>query len=141
MSEQTYTGSCFCGAVELQVTGESFKMGYCHCGSCRSWSACPVTAFTLWKKDQVVVTKGQDKLRSFAKTPKSKRIWCDACGGHVMTEHEKAIDVYAATIPTVPFQPAVHLHYQETVLRIRDGLPKQKDVAVPAGGSGVLIDE
>jgi hypothetical protein len=33
---QTHTGNCFCGEVELEVTGEPKVMGYCHCSSCRS---------------------------------------------------------------------------------------------------------
>src|SRR5262249_32727059 len=39
---KTYKGSCFCGAVEMAVTGEPVAMGYCHCESCRKWSAGPV---------------------------------------------------------------------------------------------------
>jgi hypothetical protein len=30
MSDKTYKGSCFCGAVQLEVTGEPAGMGYCH---------------------------------------------------------------------------------------------------------------
>ena len=44
-----YTGECFCGAVRIEVEGEPEAMGYCHCRSCRSRSAAPVNAFTLWK--------------------------------------------------------------------------------------------
>ena len=44
----SHSGSCFCGAVGVEVTGAPEAMGYCHCGSCRSWSAGPVNAFTLW---------------------------------------------------------------------------------------------
>ena len=59
MSEnKRYTGSCFCGAVQIAVTGEPVLTGYCHCDSCRHWSAGPVNAFTLWKPDAVKVTKG-----------------------------------------------------------------------------------
>ena len=143
MSDKSHSGKCFCGAVEIEVKGDAAAMGYCHCASCRSWSAGPVNAFTLWKMDAVAVTKGKDKLRSFAKNPQSKRMWCDTCGGHVMTEHEPwgLIDVYAATIPSYPFEPGVHVHYQETVLRIRDGLPKQKDLPGEMGGAGTVIAE
>ena len=35
----THRGACFCGAVQLTVTGEPVAMGYCHCDSCRHWSA------------------------------------------------------------------------------------------------------
>ena len=36
---------------------------------------------------------------------------------------------------------AVHVHYQETKLRIKDGLPKMKDVPKEMGGSGVSVAE
>lgn len=43
-----HKSGCFCGAVQFEVSGEPAAMGYCHCGSCRRWSAGPVNAFTLW---------------------------------------------------------------------------------------------
>jgi hypothetical protein len=30
-NENTHTGSCFCGEVKFQVSGEPAAMGYCHC--------------------------------------------------------------------------------------------------------------
>lgn len=136
-------GSCFCGAVEVTVNGEPAAMGYCHCDSCRHWSAGPVNAFTLWPPEAVKVTKGDDKLGTYNKTPQSNRRWCTVCGGHVLTEHPSMglTDVYAAVIPDFPFKPGVHVHYQETVLRIHDGLTKLKDVPAELGGSGTQIDE
>jgi hypothetical protein len=32
MTSRTYKGKCFCGAVEVTVTGGPVAMGYCHCG-------------------------------------------------------------------------------------------------------------
>jgi hypothetical protein len=144
MSENnTYNGSCFCGAVQMTVTGEPALMGYCHCESCRHWSAGPVNAFTLWKPEAVKVTKGADKIGTYNKTPNSFRKWCTTCGGHVFTEHPTfgLTDVYAATIPDMPFKPAVHVNYQETVLSMKDGLPKFKDLPKEAGGSGETMPE
>ncbi len=139
----TLKGSCFCGAVEVTATGEPAAMGYCHCESCRHWSAGPVNAFTLWKPEAVRITKGADNIGKFAKTPRSIRQWCKTCGGHLFTDHPgwKLTDVYAAVIPSVKFKPAVHVNYQETVLPMKDGLPKQKDVPKEMGGSGVLLPE
>ena len=139
----THTGKCFCGAVEITVTGEPVGMGYCHCSSCRSWSAGPVNAFTLWPPDAVKVTKGADKIGTYHKTENSYRKWCTVCGGHIMTDHPPfgLVDVYAATIPSVAFKPGVHVNYQETVLPMKDGLPKQKDFPKELGGSGQLIAE
>jgi hypothetical protein len=142
-SEQTYKGGCFCGAVELVVSGDPALMGYCHCDSCRHWSAGPVNAFSLWKPEAVRVTKGEDKIGTYNKTPLSFRKWCKACGGHLFTEHPVMglTDVYAATIPDLAFKPAVHVNYQETVLHMKDGLPKFRDLPGEAGGSGELMPE
>src|SRR5438477_6141695 len=98
MSE--HKGRCFCGAVELTLTGAPAAMGYCHCNSCRHWSAGPINAFTLWKPDAVKVTKGKDNLGTYNKTEHSFRKWCKTCGGHVLTEHPGMglTDVYAAVI-------------------------------------------
>ena len=144
MSRETIVkGACFCGAVELAVTGEPVAMGYCHCSSCRAWSAGPVNAFTLWKPEAVFVAKGAGEIESFSKTDRSVRKWCKRCGGHIMTDHPLwgLVDVYAATIPGFAFNPAVHVNYQETVLPMRDGLPKQKDVPAEMGGSGTIMPE
>jgi len=94
----THTGSCFCGAVEIEVTGAPEAMGYCHCRSCRSWSAGPVNAFTLWQPAKVTVTKGAENIGGFAKTAASDRKFCTKCGGHIMTDHPTfgLVDVYAA---------------------------------------------
>jgi hypothetical protein len=141
--ERTYDGRCFCGDVALKVTGEPVAMGYCHCTSCREWSAGPINAFTLWKPDAVRIMRGADSIGSYAKTANSVRKWCKTCGGHILTEHPQwnLVDVYAATIPSLSFTPMVHVHYQESVLRVRDGLPKQKDLPPPMGGSGELLAE
>ncbi|HET6906902.1 MAG TPA: GFA family protein [Rhodanobacteraceae bacterium] len=140
---KNHTAQCFCGAVELTLAGEPVAMGYCHCESCRHWSAGPVNAFSLWPKDAVKITRGEDKLGRYAKTPASERRWCTQCGGHVMTGHPHwgLVDVYAAVIEDFDFAPGVHVHYQETVLPMHDGVPKLKDLPKEMGGSGVAIAE
>ena len=139
----SFSGKCFCGAVEIRVSGAPVAMGYCHCESCRQWSAGPVNAFTLWKPEAVEVTNGANQVGTYHKTDKSHRKWCKACGGHLFTEHPawSVTDVYAATIPGLSFKPGIHVNYQETVLRIRDGLPKMKDMPKEMGGSGETLPE
>ena len=139
----THSGTCFCGAVQVEVTGNPEAMGYCHCGSCRSWSAGPVNAFSLWKPENVKVTRGQEHVGHFAKTANSDRQFCTECGGHLMTMHPPfgLMDVYAATIPSLDFKPALHVNYAETVLPMRDGLPKMRDFPKELGGSGETLPE
>lgn len=138
-----HNASCFCGAVQFTVTGEPAGMGYCHCASCRHWSAGPVNAFSLWAPDAVKVTKGAQNIGTYNKTPGSSRKWCKACGGHLFTDHPTMglVDVYAAMLPKLKFEPQLHVHYAETVLPIHDGLPKMKDMPKEMGGSGVTLAE
>ena len=142
-NRESYKGSCFCGAVKFTVSGEPAGMGYCHCESCRHWSAGPVNAFTLWSPEAVKITQGADNIGTYNKTPQSSRKWCKNCGGHIFTEHPEwgVTDVYAAVLPQLAFQPRVHVNYQETVLHVRDGLPKMKDLPAEMGGSGDTLAE
>ncbi|MBT3206079.1 MAG: GFA family protein [Gammaproteobacteria bacterium] len=145
-----YQSSCFCGDVKLTLTGEPEAMAYCHCDSCRRWSAGPVSAFTLWKPENIEITSGKEKIGGFSGNPGSDhetevshRKWCKTCGGHIFTEHPVmgVTDVPAAVISSFSFKPGFHVHYQETVQPISDGLPKFKDLPKEAGGSGQQLSE
>src|ERR1700741_689506 len=109
----THKGSCFCGAVTVEVTGSPEAMGYCHCNSCRTWSGGPVNAFSLWQADAVKIKTGGDQNATYSKTPFSQRQYCRNCGGHLMNRHPTVglVDVFASTIPTLPFAPGVHVNY------------------------------
>jgi hypothetical protein len=139
----TYGGSCFCGAVEFTVTGEPLAQGYCHCNSCRAWSAGPVNAFSLWPPEAFRITKGADRVGVYRKSEQSHRQFCTTCGGHVFTAHPpwNVMDVYVAVLRGFPFRPGVHVNYESTVLRMKDGLPKFKDFPKEMGGSGELLPE
>lgn len=49
--------------------------------------------------------------------------------------------MFAAMLPGLKFQPAVHVNNQEAALRIKDGLPKMKDFPKDMGGSGAMLAE
>jgi hypothetical protein len=139
----SYAGECFCGAVRIEASGAPQAMGYCHCRSCRSWSGGPVNAFSLWRPEDVRVTAGAENIATYSKTPMSERQYCAKCGGHLMTNHPPLglVDVFAASLPDLPFQPGVHVNYAETVLPMKDGLPKFRDFPTEFGGSGEAVPE
>jgi len=143
MTSAIYRGQCFCGDVQFEVTGQPAAMGYCHCDSCRQWSAGPVNAFTLWPPSALNVTRGAGRIGTYDKTPRSFRKWCTSCGGHLFTDHPilSLVDVYAALLPELKFEPGVHVNYQETVLRMHDGKAKLQDMPVEMGGSGLRVAE
>jgi hypothetical protein len=140
---ETHSGTCFCGAVAIEVKGNPLEMGYCHCASCRSYSGAPVKAFTLWRDENVSIVRGGELLGSFKKSAMSERRFCTRCGGHVMVSHPAlgCTDIHAAMFASLTFKPSVHLNYIETVMPICDGLPKLRDFPAHAGGSGETVAE
>ena len=140
---ETHPAKCYCGAVTIEASGAPVDMGYCHCDACRRYSGGPVNAFTLWKIDNVKVTKGKESLGKFKSSEMSERCYCTKCGGNVFVEHATLglIDIPAGVLPTLAFKPNVHLNYEETVLPMKDGLPKLKDFPAEIGGSGETMPE
>ncbi len=141
--DNTHKGTCFCGAVEIEVSGDPLGMGYCHCESCRAWASALVHAWTGWAPESVKVTKGAEHIGAIKKSEMSERKFCKECGGNVMTFHPplNMVDVCAGTIPTFQFSPELHVNYAETVHPMKDGLPKFKDFPTDFGGSGETLPE
>ena len=140
---KSHIGTCFCGVVTIEVTGEPLEMGYCHCSSCRTHSGTPVSAYVLCSQGDVRITKGAEFVSRYQKTDMSDRHFCKKCGGHVLVSHPALglTHVYPASFPTLTFKPTVHLNYAETVLPMKDGLPKLRDFPSAAGGSGETLPE
>jgi len=131
-----HVGRCFCGEVQFQLSGEPVAMGYCHCSSCRQWSAGPVNAFTLWQPSALTVQRGATHIATFNKTPGSSRKWCTKCGGHLFTDHPAMglVDVYAALLPTLRFEPALPAPAGQQA-EVQG--PAERDGRERRGGSGV----
>ncbi len=145
MAEQDLAGkgTCFCGAIEFEVSGEANVMGFCHCEDCTSWAGAPISAFSLWPAANIVVTKGADNLGSFAKTDASHRKFCKTCGGHVFTDHPELgmFDVYLNTVPRIKHTPTMHVYYAKKTVSMSDGLPKFNDLPTDFGGSGDMLSD
>jgi hypothetical protein len=129
---ETHMGRCYCGAVEIEMRGDPLEMGYCHCENCRHYSAAPMSAFTLWKKEKVNVTNGEEFLGRFKSSEISERGYCTKCGGHISVEHPTLGSNGCShwRSPEFPFKPKVHLNYAEYG---RAG-SRRMDGALGAGG-------
>ena len=143
MAYDKIKGRCFCGAVELRVTGEPAAMGYCHCKDCAKWSAAPMNSYSFWGPDQLEIIKGKENIETFSKTEHSKRKFCKKCGGHLMTEHpdSNVVDIFAVILEGFKFKPSIHVNYESKTVSVKDGLPKFKDLPEEFHGSGEILPE
>ena len=106
---KTHAGQCYCGAVAIEMSGDPLEVRYCHCENCRRYSAAPASAFTLWKKENVSVTKGEEFLGRFTSSDISEHGYCTKCGGHIIVEHPTLglMDVRIGALRNFPFKPKV----------------------------------
>jgi hypothetical protein len=76
-----HSGSCSCGAVRFEVTGDFEHFYLCHCGRCRkdSGSAHAANLFSTTAKLQWV--SGEEKVSVFTlPSTRHRRSFCSTCG-------------------------------------------------------------
>ncbi len=73
-----HTGSCLCGAVRFEVSGELHPPDACHCTMCRK------TSGHYWASTDVpdgqVTIHGTDRVTWYQSSAKVRRGFCGTCG-------------------------------------------------------------
>jgi len=106
-------GSCLCGKVKFQITGEPFSLSYCHCSRCRK-AAGVFSAVLIGKADDLSVTEGQEAIAKFIPEGewKLERCFCKECGTSLGDMATGDIYVVAASAldDDPKIRPTVHIH-------------------------------
>ena len=142
-NQEVYEGACLCGSIRLKVAGRPVAAGICHCESCRTWHAAPINAYSVWRDKAIEITQGEELLANY-QTEKANRHWCSKCGSGLLNRlGNGATVVYAVVLMGSGYvpQPGLHIHCDESVLDLQDGLPKYLDMPAKYGGSGETVDE
>ena len=95
------TGGCACGAVRYQLKSEPFDTGYCHCRTCQLNSGAPAMVFSSVPADDLVFTKGADRVKTFKSSSFGFRRFCGDCGTPFTMEvdHQpETVDFSVATL-------------------------------------------
>lgn len=85
MSQTTLKGSCLCGAVKYEVSGEPTRFYHCHCTRCRKATGTGHASNLFLQPGTLAWTTGEDQIRSF-KVPEAKRFtnqFCVTCGSRL----------------------------------------------------------
>jgi hypothetical protein len=73
-----HKGSCLCGAVKFEVSGELPAPTACHCSQCRRQSG-HYQAGTEVPRSSVKM-QGEDKVTWYRSSDKARRGFCSVCG-------------------------------------------------------------
>lgn len=85
MTLPTLRGSCLCGAVQYEISGEPTKFYHCHCQRCRKATGTGHASNLLVKPGSIKWLKGEELIKGY-KVPEAIRFtnrFCSVCGGRV----------------------------------------------------------
>lgn len=88
MERFTFRGSCLCGSVQYELTGEPVRFYHCHCSRCRKASGTGHASNLMVKTDDFRWLAGKDLLKRF-KVPDAERFFthfCSQCGSAMPRE-------------------------------------------------------
>ncbi|MFZ5891912.1 MAG: GFA family protein [Myxococcota bacterium] len=107
-----HQGSCLCGNVRYELSGELGDFGYCHCKSCRKASGSGHGANAPIERKDFHLQGGADTLREFESSPGKFRVFCSRCGSPIYAYLASSPDVLRIRLGSLdtPFtkQPRAH---------------------------------
>lgn len=85
MTSTTLRGSCLCGSVQYEISGEPQKFYHCHCQRCRKATGTGHATNMFLQPGSLKWIKGEELIRRY-KVPEAARFtnsFCSNCGGRV----------------------------------------------------------
>jgi len=105
------TGSCLCGAVRYEVTGELRDVVDCHCAMCRKTHG-HIGAYTATPKGSLRLTETRG-LKWYPSSTDARRGFCSECGGSLFFDPAKRdyVAIAAGTLdPPTGLKTVVQIH-------------------------------
>ncbi|MBP6241234.1 MAG: GFA family protein [Hydromonas sp.] len=110
------TGTCLCGAVAYEISGNLGLFQYCHCSRCRKVTGSAFAANLFVAPTQFKWTQGEDKVGRY-ELENAKHFassFCTQCGSNLpwLTKTGKAVVVPAGTLNQDPnIEPKANTFY------------------------------
>ncbi|OJJ68924.1 hypothetical protein ASPBRDRAFT_32684 [Aspergillus brasiliensis CBS 101740] len=92
---QTITGSCLCGGIQYEVTGDAMKQVMCHCDNCRKFTGSSFMANSFLQESQLTIKSGESLIQSYTDNKVDSgntlnRRFCRVCGSPVYITSSQA---------------------------------------------------
>jgi hypothetical protein len=132
-------GSCLCGAVAFEASGEPMSMQSCHCMRCRRARGAAHGTNIFFRASQFRWIRGEERIAEY-KLPEARFYtvaFCRTCGGAVpKISAERGISVIPAGVLDTPppIQPQRHIftNYKASWFDITDAIPQFPEGPPPA---------
>ena len=116
MTQPSLHGSCLCGSVQYEISGDPVTFYHCHCRRCRKATGSGHASNLLIKAQSIQWTKGEDLIKWY-KVPEAKRFantFCTVCGGRVpryVKELDRVVIPAGSLDSEPPIQPQARIFW------------------------------
>lgn len=128
------TGSCLCGGIRYEYTGELGDIVMCHCEHCRKAQGTAYATNSPIDSRAFRLTAGHELLTEFEFRPGKKRAFCSRCGSPIYSRRDDMPNVKRLRLGTldtpITERPAFHIYAASKAEweEIHDGLPQYPEL-------------
>jgi hypothetical protein len=123
-------GSCLCGGVRYEVSGELSPATHCHCSQCRKASGTSFATNASVAADAFRFVEGEDLVGEWESSPGQFRRFCTRCGSPLVKRYAEKPELLRLRLGTLDTDPEVTVagHFfvgsKAPWLEIADDLPQ-----------------
>jgi hypothetical protein len=96
-----HRGSCLCGTVRYEITGEIGPVSLCHCSRCRKANGSAFLAGAQVNPAEFRLVSGAESLGDFESSPDVHRIFCRNCGSPIISRRPGPPEIIRVRIGTL----------------------------------------
>jgi hypothetical protein len=123
-------GSCLCGKIQYQYSGDLNEISMCHCEQCRKAQGSAFVAVAPIQSSLFFILTGQEYIKEYRSSPGKVRAFCQECGSPLYSARDDQPDVKRLRLGTLDTSVTVEHRYHIFVkskapwFDIKDGLPQ-----------------
>ena len=128
-----HRGSCLCGGVRYEYSGDFGQFVYCHCSKCRKAQGTAFGSNAPVEEAKFRVLQGAHLLKAYASSPGKERVFCSVCGSPIYSRADGKpglLRLRMGTLDTpIGQQPQAHIFAASKAewYTILDDLPQYPD--------------
>ena len=81
-------GSCLCGNIRFEYSGELGPITHCHCNQCRKSNGSAFAANCSIDGSQFNIVAGEDSIKEYESTTGKYRVFCNNCGSPIYSKKD-----------------------------------------------------
>jgi hypothetical protein len=117
--DRVLSGSCLCGGVKYQITGELFMAAYCHCSMCRKAHGSAFRPRALVLAEHFRWVQGKELVTDYESSPGAHRMFCRRCGSPLIARSDEYPTIYNIALGTLDDDPGIRVLRSIGTLRPR----------------------